>query len=210
VIVIGSAWRTRSGVRIGSTLKELEKLNAKAFALAGFGWDYGGTVVDWRDGDLADEFDSGSGRTLVRLRPEPDADYSAVLGDSTFLSSEPAMQAIAPYVGSIVLHFAQESSPEAELAGKLVGRWERDTPQEQLIFELRADGAVFLQVTRQGAVGRAAGRWAITGRRFTGRISTSDSAQFPVGYSWNDEVVSVAESELVLRNRSGQLEEYAR
>lgn len=39
-----SSWKTISGIRIGTTVKELEELNTRPFVLAGFGFDVGGTV----------------------------------------------------------------------------------------------------------------------------------------------------------------------
>jgi len=45
-----SLWRTTQGISIGTTLKELEMINGKPFSLAGYGWDYGGTVLSWEKG----------------------------------------------------------------------------------------------------------------------------------------------------------------
>jgi hypothetical protein len=46
-----SDWKTKEGITIGTTLKELEKLNKKPFRFSGFGWDYGG-MVNWEGGYL--------------------------------------------------------------------------------------------------------------------------------------------------------------
>ncbi len=48
----GAEWRTESGVSIGTTLQELVRLNGGDFELSGFDWDYGGTVTDWKGGNL--------------------------------------------------------------------------------------------------------------------------------------------------------------
>ncbi len=50
-----SRWNV-SGVKPGMTIAELEKLNGKPFRFYGFGWDNGGMVFDWGEGNLADKF----------------------------------------------------------------------------------------------------------------------------------------------------------
>jgi hypothetical protein len=46
-------WKTAEGIAIGTSLLQLEKLNGHAFHLAGFAWDYSGTVTSWDGGRLA-------------------------------------------------------------------------------------------------------------------------------------------------------------
>jgi hypothetical protein len=48
-----SKWSTH-GVRVGSTLLKLVKLNGKDFSFSGLGWDYGGGVFRNDGGDLSD------------------------------------------------------------------------------------------------------------------------------------------------------------
>jgi len=48
-----SQWRTVRGLRIGSELAEVEKINGRPFKLVGFDWDLGGRVSDWMGGTLA-------------------------------------------------------------------------------------------------------------------------------------------------------------
>ena len=86
-----SAWKRSDGVRIGMDTRELQALNGRPFAFAGFDWDYGGVVMDWKGGAL-DPASARSVRGPVQLCP-PDAapdDYPA--GDSEFLSDLPVMQ----------------------------------------------------------------------------------------------------------------------
>lgn len=47
-----SRWQVYSGISLGTSLQELERLNGKPFTLAGFGWDYAGVVTDWKGGSL--------------------------------------------------------------------------------------------------------------------------------------------------------------
>ena len=44
-------WKTKEGITLGTSLKELEKLNNKPFKFSGLGWDYGG-IVNWEGGNL--------------------------------------------------------------------------------------------------------------------------------------------------------------
>jgi hypothetical protein len=50
----GSAWKTVYGIRIGTSLAELNQMNEATFSFFGFAWDYGGTVErGWGGGKLA-------------------------------------------------------------------------------------------------------------------------------------------------------------
>ena len=55
-------WFSESGVKLGMTTGELEKLNGKSFSFSGFGWDYGGGVMGWNKGKL-DNYKVGVGLT---------------------------------------------------------------------------------------------------------------------------------------------------
>lgn len=44
-------WITESGIKIGTTYDQLNKLNGKQISFYGFGWDYSG-AVDWNGGKL--------------------------------------------------------------------------------------------------------------------------------------------------------------
>lgn len=110
----GTLWKTNRGITIGTTLKTIEKLNGRAFALTGFGWDYSGTVLHGNGGrmkELGSENETGpSGRTLI-LRLEPAASlrrtrqYEAVLGDGRFLSNKREMRFLNPRVYEIIIEF---------------------------------------------------------------------------------------------------------
>lgn len=47
-----AAWHTSSGLKIGSGLNELLKLNGKKISFYGFGWDYGGSITSYNNGKL--------------------------------------------------------------------------------------------------------------------------------------------------------------
>lgn len=78
-----SVWRTSQGITLGTTLKELEEINGKPFRLAGFAWDYSGTVLSWEQGKLEKELES-QGRVVLRLMPNnkvTEREYESVLGE---------------------------------------------------------------------------------------------------------------------------------
>ena len=112
-------WRTEEGITLGTSLHELEKLNQGPVRMAGFDWDYTGTVIDCAHGELAflgiNKGPMGiQGRTLV-LRLEPgdyksknvlDEEYCAVVGDGDFISnSKDVMKKLNPTVYEIIAIF---------------------------------------------------------------------------------------------------------
>jgi hypothetical protein len=52
-----SWWHTPDGVRIGSTLLELEKLNGRAFTVQARAGERRSQVRSWNKGNLADELE---------------------------------------------------------------------------------------------------------------------------------------------------------
>ncbi|MBD2411789.1 hypothetical protein FACHB389_04675 [Nostoc calcicola FACHB-389] len=84
---LGSAWKTREGIGVGTSLSELRKQLGN-FKLYGLGWDYGGTIL--LDSSKLSRY---QGKLILRVDAAPNAsekfpnDYQAVLGDGTFSSS---------------------------------------------------------------------------------------------------------------------------
>lgn len=102
-------WRTPEGIGIGATLAEVERANGKPFTLSGFGWDYGGSVLDFEGGRLApNKLANGNGcRLLLRFSP-PGAYEGDVDGDREFRSDDAAMRAAKPVVYQMVLSYGGE------------------------------------------------------------------------------------------------------
>ena len=100
-----SRWEVGPALSLGTSLKDLERLNGRAFTLAGFGWDYAGVVTDWKGGAL----DSALAGVKLYLDPGPaqyqSAAYSQVLGDRDYSSALPAMQQLNPKVAQILVDF---------------------------------------------------------------------------------------------------------
>jgi hypothetical protein len=97
-----SRWKTPQGITLGTSLKELEKLNGKPFRLYGFSWDYGGLVESWQKGKLAG---LEAKMSLILSQGEKtgvsDQEYQKVLGDTPFSSGHPVMQKMNPRVTEV-------------------------------------------------------------------------------------------------------------
>ena len=112
-----SRWKAHD-VSLGTTLKQLERLNGKSFHMSGYGWDYSGTVLSWDKGTLAHdlgEFDpqgAEPGRVILRLecgavRLTQDEELQ-VAGDHDFSSDHPVLQKLNPCVSEMVWVFPQK------------------------------------------------------------------------------------------------------
>jgi len=105
-----SLWKASHGISLGTSLKQLEQFNGKPFQMAGFGWDYSGTVMSWENGSLATELDGEHGRVIVRLDCRPGGNVSQdeqnqVMGDGDFSSHHPVMQKLNPVAYQIIWVF---------------------------------------------------------------------------------------------------------
>ena len=82
-----SQWTVGPGITLGTSLKELERINGRPFTLAGFGWDYAGVITEWGGGTL----DSALAGVKLYLDPGPaqyhSLPYSQVLGDRDYSSA---------------------------------------------------------------------------------------------------------------------------
>lgn len=100
----GSIWQTPQGVKVGTSLKELEQINGKPFVMLGLGWDYGGGVTDWQGGAL-----EGLSLRLEAIGEGLDQEaVSKVSGDREVSSDDPAMQIVNPRVTQITVQFPFE------------------------------------------------------------------------------------------------------
>ena len=102
-----SAWVTANGLRIGTALAEVEKLNGKPFKLSGFDWDYGGRVLDWQGGTLAKPQPGGCviGVEFAHIEDAPEANLTKVTGDNAFMSDSTDMRAVEPYVAVVTISY---------------------------------------------------------------------------------------------------------
>ena len=105
-----SLWKAPHGISLGTSLKQLEQFNGRPFQMAGFAWDYSGTVTSWENGSLAADLDGEHGRVIVRLDSRPGTDVSQdeqnqVMGDQDFSSRHPVMQKLNPVAYQIIWIF---------------------------------------------------------------------------------------------------------
>lgn len=77
----GTKWKTHNGITIGTTLKELVKINRAPITFAGFDWDYEGLILDWHKGKLAGQPIS------IRLQRTNFIDIAGISGDGVKLTS---------------------------------------------------------------------------------------------------------------------------
>ena len=103
------SWETPLGLRVGLDLRTIERINRRPFRLAGFGFDYAGTVTSWEGGHL-EEPPSALCRVWARLSPDHPSDdvelereYLRVRGDKTFSSGHPSMQLLNPKVRELFI-----------------------------------------------------------------------------------------------------------
>jgi hypothetical protein len=102
-----SAWAAANGIRIGTALADVEKMNGKPFNLSGFDWDYGGRVTDWRGGALAKPQPGGCTLGIEFVHPEdaPEESLTKVSGDREILSDHADMRAVEPYVAVMTFSY---------------------------------------------------------------------------------------------------------
>lgn len=106
-------WKTDNNISIGTSLKELEKINEKHFTITGFGWDYGGTVVNWNGGKLEKNHTKPTAidqQFIVRLSDLGqeellDSEQSELSGDKEILTSNKTLQKLNPGVQEIIIIF---------------------------------------------------------------------------------------------------------
>jgi hypothetical protein len=106
----GSTQVIYDGIGIGTTLKAIERLNGRPFLLAGFDFDYSGTVTSWLGGRLENV---GGPACEIKVRLLPDLPKSpsreqlaageATEGDRDFMSSDGNMQLLNPRVYEVLL-----------------------------------------------------------------------------------------------------------
>jgi hypothetical protein len=103
-------WRTPRGISVGTSLRELERLNGRPFHLAGFAFDQSGALASWNRGKL-ESLSSRSCRfgmnidSLKPLTPAAQRLYRQVEGGGIFSSGHPAMQVLNPRVSRIVIEY---------------------------------------------------------------------------------------------------------
>ncbi len=91
-------WKSETGVDIGTTYEQLNKMNGKKISFYGFGWDYSG-AVDWNEGKLE--------KSGLRVFLTPKGETSnKFYGDKIIEASQEEIDALDMVVGAIVINYA--------------------------------------------------------------------------------------------------------
>ncbi|MEO5645096.1 MAG: hypothetical protein ABIQ40_11415 [Bacteroidia bacterium] len=102
--IFKNKWNSVKGVHLGTTSDELEMLNGKPFNFSGFGWDYGGAITNWNDGNLDNQ---GMGVDLTEgdiSKKITEKEYEQILGDQDVTSDHPVVKKLQPKVYRISVY----------------------------------------------------------------------------------------------------------
>ena len=97
ITIVGKAWKFDSGLKLGMTIEEVEKINGKAYIVGGFDWDYGG-YSNFEGGKLAEGLS-------VRFSPTESNYPSKIMGEVQVPSTDKDLLAAKPVVTSLTLYF---------------------------------------------------------------------------------------------------------
>jgi len=97
--ILGNGWKSGEGIRIGTTLAELERINGGPFKFLGFGWDNGGNISN------AAKLPKGVIITLAPTRNKESRQARRVTGDTEFSSRHPALKGLGVVVSGISVTF---------------------------------------------------------------------------------------------------------
>jgi hypothetical protein len=102
VRIQGKAWKTKEGIRIGTTLAELERINGGPFKFLGFSWDNGGFVL------AGGKLPKGVSLALAPTRNRDTKQARQVDGDKELSSRHPALKNMGVLVGAMWVSFGAE------------------------------------------------------------------------------------------------------
>ncbi len=97
-----SLWEIDNGIKIGTELKELVKLNGKHFTFSGFDWDYGGQTI-FEKGNL--ESDCYSVQLYYDYENLFENEWNQIVGDKTVSTKNPILNKIKIYIDLITFYF---------------------------------------------------------------------------------------------------------
>lgn len=95
-------WEIDNGIKVGTELKELVKLNGKHFTFSGFDWDYGGVAI-FEKGNL--ESDCYSVQLYYDYEDLFENEWNQIVGDKTVSTKNPILNKIKVYVDMITVYF---------------------------------------------------------------------------------------------------------
>ena len=99
-----SAWKTNSGLYLGLSLQDVEKINGKNFTISGFGWAHGGSVVSWEGGKLAGDSTLTHLASFRNKRQNISVEeFNKVSGEAEFDVRHPSIQQMNPTLEQITI-----------------------------------------------------------------------------------------------------------
>jgi hypothetical protein len=98
-----SDWKTDSGLYLGLSLQEVQKLNDRNFTISGFNWAHGGEVVSWEGGKLAGIHLATFSNTGNAHAGLPDSEYAHISGQTEFDVRHESIQKLNPSLDMISL-----------------------------------------------------------------------------------------------------------
>lgn len=105
-----SWWHTPDGVRIGSTLLDLEKLNGRAFTVQSFrAGERRSHVRSWNKGNLADDLEKNAKVWLAVPTSATKAQMTPLSQGNLLPSGDPPLRRLNPHVTEIFVHFVPAS-----------------------------------------------------------------------------------------------------
>lgn len=103
VLKPGSQWQLTDGIRVGTSLADLTKLNEAPVSFYGFQWEYSGTISSYRNGRLA-KFEKGFYMALAPSRNTSSSLTNQYRGDKVFSSNAEGVDAMSLFVEKIVVY----------------------------------------------------------------------------------------------------------
>jgi hypothetical protein len=101
------AWQSAEGLKIGSSVAEVEKANGKPFKISGFKWDYGGYAIGWEGGAL-DSAQRNGCNLVMRFSPTGTETPPGALGDVELMSNSAEIAAAKPRVTELTISYPSE------------------------------------------------------------------------------------------------------
>ena len=101
-------WRLIEEITLGTTLTDLERLNDKPFEIAGWGWDYGGSICNWSGGMLDALLPERLASVVLYSKNFEDlaaGEQKSLHGDSCRTSSLPLIHKLNPTIVYLSIRF---------------------------------------------------------------------------------------------------------
>ncbi|MGL4599897.1 MAG: hypothetical protein ACRCYO_20410 [Bacteroidia bacterium] len=100
-------WKTKAGVLPGMGVEEVQKINGNAFGFSGLGWDYGGAVIDWNGGSLANS-NVFVQLDVPALEGFSEAEMTQFTGEQTVMSNLPILKRVPLKVTEVILNAVKD------------------------------------------------------------------------------------------------------